>query len=109
MTDLSKRDVWNDMTNPDFIRTFPNRTAEFIAEQAATIKALLEALDGVMIGGNHLAGLLPMDNVSYESDPATALEQMGSGMDYEVWCCWRSIMRARDAVDTIAPSTKETT
>ena len=71
------------------------KAADHIDAQAAKIKALVKALNGVMIGGNHLATWLPIDHAPFEADPLTVLEQMGAGMEYDIWCCWRSIMQAR--------------
>jgi Lar family restriction alleviation protein len=59
---------------------------------------LLEALDGVMIGGNHLALLIGADHPPHEADTFVALEHYGAGDTFEIWCCWRAIMRARAAI-----------
>ena len=70
----------------------------YASELEVENKALTEALCGIMIGGNHLATWLPVDHASFESDPLTVLEQIGAGMEYDIWCCWRSIMQGRKAL-----------
>lgn len=63
-------------------------------------------LDGpihdVLAGGNHLALLIGADHPSYKVDPFVALEHYGAGDTYEIWCCWRSIMRLRDVLGGVA-------
>ena len=66
-----------------------------IEELEAKLAKAVKALDGVMVGGNHLATILPNNFPQAETEPLIALETMGYGYDYEVWCCWRSIMLAR--------------
>jgi len=66
-----------------------------IDELEAKLAKAVEALDGVMIGGNHLATILPDSFPPAKTEPLIALEAMGYGYDFEVWCCWRSIMIAR--------------
>lgn len=60
----------------------------------AKLAMAVEALSGVMVGGNHLALLLPDNFSPAETKPLDALEIMGAGRNYEIWCCWRSIMLA---------------
>ena len=74
-------------------------------EAAAALEALRDevarkdaALRGVMVGGNHLAIWLPQPCPPLETEPLAALEQIGAGVYYDVWCCWRSIMQARAAL-----------
>lgn len=61
-------------------------------------KVLEEALDGVMIGGNHLALLIGADHPAYGTDHYAALEHYGAGDHYEAWCAWDAIMLARQAL-----------
>lgn len=56
---------------------------------------LVEALDSVMVGGNHLALLIGTDHPPFTTEPFAALEHYGASDTYEIWCCWRSIMLAR--------------
>lgn len=61
--------------------------------------ALREALDGVMIGGNHVALLIGADHPPHTASHDDALTHYGAGRQYEAWCCWRSIMHARAALE----------
>jgi hypothetical protein len=72
-----------------------------LAECEARLEKAVEALDGVMIGGNHLATILPDSFPPAKTEPLIALEAMGYGYDFEVWCCWRSIMIARTTLGEI--------
>ena len=69
--------------------------ADRIEELEAKLAKAVEALGRVMVGGNHLATILPDSLPPAETEPRSALEIMGYGYDFEVWCCWRSIMLAR--------------
>jgi len=66
-----------------------------VAALEAKLAKAVEALDSVMVGGNHLATILPDNFPPAETEPLIALETVGYGYGYEVWCCWRSIMLAR--------------
>ncbi len=59
-------------------------------------------LDGpihdVLVGGNHLALLIGADHPPYTAKHEAALEHYGAGDRYEIWCCWRAIMRLRDVL-----------
>jgi hypothetical protein len=72
--------------------------ARRIAELHERIEQLEAAFDGVLIGGNHLALLIGAGHPPYTATPGYALEHYGSGDTYEIWCCWRSIMQARQAL-----------
>ena len=67
----------------------------YVAELEANLAKAVKSLDGVMIGGNHLAVWLPDDHPTADVEPLAALEQIGAGVTFDVWCCWRSIMQAR--------------
>lgn len=71
----------------------------YVADLAERAKKLEEALRSVMIGGNHL-GLILSDGVlmPYQASHDEALTHYGSCDKYEVWCCWKTIMLARDAL-----------
>jgi len=64
----------------------------------ARTKRLREAWERVAIGGNHLATWLPEPCPPVETEPLVALEQIGAGIHYDVWCCWRAIMQSRAAL-----------
>lgn len=59
---------------------------------------LLEAIDGVLVGGNHLGLLIGADHPPYGATHAEALEHYGAGDRYEIWCCWNAIMRLGKAI-----------
>jgi hypothetical protein len=69
--------------------------------------ALVEALERVLIGGNHL-GTYRTDKWPAPSvEPLVALEAIGAGPSYDMWCCWATIMQARDALDDYRAARKE--
>jgi hypothetical protein len=76
--------------------TYDKQPAEANARLIAAAPELLAALEGIMVGGNHLALLIGADHPPYTAEPLAALEHYGAGDTYEVWCCWRAIMQARD-------------
>lgn len=85
--------------------TDPKHTVDALVTTAALsiyAELLREALDGVMIGGNHLATILVHkvgDNFAFhyppDMDPQEALRTLCATTEYDVWCCWAAIMRAR--------------
>jgi hypothetical protein len=65
---------------------------------------LMEALELCMVGGNHLANYLIgacgagfVDDYPAGSNPEEIMVAFGpqNNRDYDVWCCWDAIMRAR--------------
>jgi len=66
-----------------------------IEELEAKLAKAVEALEEIMVGGNHLAVWLPDNHPPADVEPLVALEKIGAGVSYDVWCCWRSIMLAR--------------
>jgi hypothetical protein len=72
--------------------------AKEIEELRRDIERLRAALDRCMIGGNHLATYHKTTWPEPGSDPAKALEALGAGWEYDMWCCWGAIMCARDAL-----------
>jgi hypothetical protein len=72
-----------------------------MSEATASYKreAKLEAaIRAIMVGGNHLVGLIGADHPSYRASYAEALRHYGQDRqgEYDAWCCWRSIMQARE-------------
>ncbi len=61
-----------------------------------TREAVVRAMDDVLIGGNHLAGILGAGHLPHTVDAVDALEYYGAGDAYDIWCCWRAIMNLRD-------------
>lgn len=97
--DLVKRldNLWSMLEDEGFY-TKANTTilaANRIEELEVKLAKAVEALERVMVGGNHLAIWLPDDHPTAEAEPLAALEQIGAGVSYDVWCCWRVIMLAR--------------
>jgi hypothetical protein len=69
--------------------------ADRIEELEAKLAKAVEALEGCMIGGNHLVTWLPENHLPADTDPLAALVRHGAGVSHDIWCCWRSIMQAR--------------
>lgn len=67
--------------------------------QTAEIETLRAALGECLIGGNHLATHLLSEHPPYTASCDDALEYYGAGWRYDVWCCWRALMRAREAYE----------
>ena len=81
--------------------------ANRIEELEVKLAKAVEALERVMVGGNHLAIWLPDDHPTAEAEPLAALEQIGAGVSYDVWCCWRVIMLARTTLAELKGETDE--
>jgi hypothetical protein len=73
----------------------------------ARLAKAVEALERCMVGGNHLAVWLPEPCPPVEAEPLVALEQIGAGMTYDLWCCWRVIMHARAVLAEIEGGKKD--
>lgn len=59
---------------------------------------LRAALESIMVGGNSLAQIIGADHPPHGTPYNEALAHYGSGVKYEAWCCWNSIMQARAAL-----------
>ncbi|ANL02657.1 hypothetical protein [Rhizobium phage RHEph18] len=75
-------------------------TADRASEQ---IVQLATALEAALIGGNHLAyqligrlGAGFSENFPKDMDPETALRRLHATVDYDIWCAWAAMMKARD-------------
>ena len=66
---------------------------------AARIVELEAALRSVMIGGNHVALLIGADHPTHEATHDFARSHYKNQDQYEAWCCWRTIMLARDVLE----------
>lgn len=64
----------------------------------AMCETLAGALELVMVGGNHLALLIGVDHPPRTASHEDALAHYGAGDAYEIWCCWRTIMDASQAL-----------
>lgn len=60
---------------------------------------LRAACERMMIGGNHIATYKTERWPHYGSDCWVALERLGAGQEYDMWCCWNAIMCARDTLE----------
>ena len=69
-----------------------------LQEQEAQNAKLVAALSNVMVGGNSLAQIIGADHPPHGTPYGEALAYYGSGVKYEAWCCWNSIMQARAAL-----------
>lgn len=73
--------------------------AQAITDLEAEIARLRDVLENIMVGGNHLALLIGANHPPYTAESEDALRHYGAGDTYEIWCCWRSIMQARQALE----------
>jgi hypothetical protein len=63
------------------------------------IAELEDALRLVMIGGNHVALLIGADHPPADASHEAARKHYAGQQDaYEAWCCWQTIMMARDVL-----------
>lgn len=66
-----------------------------ICELRSENERLRVAVANVLTGINHVA-LYKADNWPEPGmDPMVALEQIGAGQSYDLWCCWSAGMRVR--------------
>lgn len=72
---------------------------DYVRHAEKRIAELEAALQNVLIGGNHVALLIGADHPPYQWEPHEALDHYGAGGEYEAWCCWRTIMKARDVLE----------
>ena len=63
------------------------------------IEKLEAALRGVLIGGNHVALLIGVGHPPHTATHEKALTHYGAGDAYDAWCCWKTIMEARKALE----------
>lgn len=79
----------------EWLKIFDARTAERDAALASVAK-LREALEQVLIGGNHIALLIGADHPPHTATHDEARKHYKTSQDtYEIWCCWRTMMHAR--------------
>lgn len=63
---------------------------------ADEIERLRAALTKTQIGVNHIATYRTDKWPDYGADHEVALEKLGAGREYDMWCCWNAAMTARD-------------
>lgn len=79
-----------------------------------------QALNRVMIAGNHIANWrdlnwpdYPLDGLTRDQQCELALRTLGATRQYDMWCCWSAIMQVRDSLSdnpvlNAEPSTDQT-
>ena len=61
-----------------------------------------EALEKVMVGGNHLGLIIGVDHPPYTASHEEARVHYADAIwTYEAWCCWKTIMEVRPALSTL--------
>lgn len=65
-------------------------------DAADEIERLRAALTKTQIGVNHIATYRTDKWPGYGTDHEVALERLGAGREYDMWCCWNAAMTARD-------------
>ncbi len=61
-------------------------------------ESLRTALEKTQIGVNHIAVYRTPKWPNYGTSCKAALETLGAGMEYDMWCCWNAAMCARDSL-----------
>ena len=98
---------WAVLSDHDFPNSNGTTHRQYVAqivgnpETARAISAvpdMMEALESVLIGGNHLGLVIGADHPPHTATHEDAQRHYGAGDKYEVWCCWRAIMNARAAL-----------
>lgn len=74
------------------------------AEKDAEIERLQAAVERMGIGINHIATYRTDAWPPYGSEPLDALEKLGAGQEYDMWCCWNAAMCARDICTQSVPN-----
>ena len=77
-----------------------------IAFQSARIAALTEALASTQIGVNHIATYRTAAWPDVGTAHEIALERLGAGREYDMWCCWNAAMQALAALDNATPESE---
>jgi hypothetical protein len=63
------------------------------------IEMLRAAVQRMLVGGNHLAAHIDFRGPHYGCHHEEGLEYYGAGPAYDMWCCWKAIMTARDEIE----------
>lgn len=69
-----------------------------LARLALLVPELREAMQSVMVGGNHLGLVIGDNHPAYTENHESARKHYGTGFHYEAWCAWKTIMHARAAL-----------
>lgn len=86
----SDRDILNIMGEVGFIGTM---------DKGEEIERLQAANEKMAIGVNHIANWRTDKWPDYGTDCMAALERLGAGREYDMWCCWNAAMCARDELE----------
>lgn len=70
--------------------------ARQLLEAGAVIERLKAAVERMAIGVNHIATYRTDKWPDYGTPWEAALEKLGAGREYDMWCCWNAAMCARD-------------
>ena len=79
--------------------------SDYVRDLHAEVDSLRAALEQVFIAGNHIATYrsdrwpdYPLDGLTRDQQCEHALRTLGAGRDYDMWCCWSSMMQVRDSL-----------
>lgn len=82
------------------------KASEIIVSQANEIDDLRAAINVALVGGNHIASFLISclgagfsEELPAGTDPDIALRRLGATYEYEAWCAWSALIRARDIAE----------
>ena len=71
------------------------------------IAELEGALESIFVGGNHIATYMDSSEMPYTAGHDEALEHYGADIRYDMWCCWKAIMEARQAIKRASTQKEE--
>ena len=72
------------------------RWEKIVKDLAAENERLHEIIERMGIGVNHIATYRTDKWPDYGTPCDAALEKLGAGREYDMWCCWNAAMCARD-------------
>lgn len=75
------------------------KTSELYPDLQAEIVRLKKAVERMGIGVNHIATYRTDAWPDYGTSPLSALDKLGAGQEYDMWCCWNAAMCVRDDLD----------
>jgi len=87
----------------------PEALATRIVTACNAYEPMREALEKVMVGGNHLGLIIGVDHPPYTASHEEARTHYADAIwTYEAWCCWKTIMEARPALSTLPVIDRQT-
>jgi hypothetical protein len=82
--------------------------ADLVAAKDTEIDRLRRGIDRMLTGGNHLATHIDPNGPQWKrSSWEDGLNYYGPGPAYDAWCCWKSIMLAREIINGDPTDTTE--